>query len=62
MQTNNPNEQIFKYSKELHLPIVRSDFGQEARESAKVGDDYETYHHYHQFLIVSLFLQIFMII
>lgn len=43
MQTNNTNEQILRYSKELRLPVVRSDFEHEARESAKAGDDYETY-------------------
>ncbi len=34
---------IIRYSKELHLPVFRSEFEQVAQESAKDGADYETF-------------------
>ena len=43
MTSNNINEQIVKYSKELRLPTFRHEFKQQAIEAAKQQLDYETF-------------------
>ena len=40
---NEIKAEITRYSKELRLPVFRSEFEQVAQESAKDGADYETF-------------------